>query len=39
MTDLASEPIYMDPARTDAFVREEFDRWAPVVRAARVTLD
>lgn len=39
MTDLASEPIYMEPARTDAFVREEFDRWAPVVRAARVTLD
>ena len=39
MTDLASEPIYMDPARTEAFVREEFDRWGPVVRAARVTLD
>ncbi|WP_237216320.1 Bug family tripartite tricarboxylate transporter substrate binding protein [Falsiroseomonas oryziterrae] len=39
LTDLASEPIYMDPARTDAFVRAEFDRWAPVVRAARVTLD
>jgi tripartite-type tricarboxylate transporter receptor subunit TctC len=39
LTDLASEPIYMDPARTDAFVRTEFERWAPVVRAARVTLD
>jgi len=39
LTDLASEPIYMDPARTDAFVRAEFDRWSPVVRAARVTLD
>jgi tripartite-type tricarboxylate transporter receptor subunit TctC len=39
MTDLASEPIYMDPARTDAFVRNEFDRWGPVVRAAKVTLD
>lgn len=39
LTELASEPIYMPPARTDAFVREEFDRWSPVVRAARVTLD
>jgi tripartite-type tricarboxylate transporter receptor subunit TctC len=39
MTELASEPIYMAPARTEAFVREEFDRWGPVVRAARVTLD
>jgi tripartite-type tricarboxylate transporter receptor subunit TctC len=39
LTELASEPIYMDPSRTDAFVRGEFDRWAPVVRAARVTLD
>ena len=39
LTDLASEPIWMDPARTDAFVREEFDRWGPVVRAARVTAD
>ncbi|WP_270936909.1 Bug family tripartite tricarboxylate transporter substrate binding protein [Falsiroseomonas oryzae] len=39
LTELASEPIYMDPARTDAFVRAEFDRWGPVVRAARVTLD
>lgn len=39
LTDLASEPIWMEPARTDAFVREEFDRWGPVVRAARVTAD
>ena len=39
LTDLASEPIFMDPARTDAFVRAEFDRWGPVVQAARVTLD
>jgi tripartite-type tricarboxylate transporter receptor subunit TctC len=39
LTDLASEPIFMPPAQTDAFVREEFDRWGPVVRAARVTLD
>lgn len=39
LVDLASEPIWMDPARTDAFVREEFDRWGPVVRAAKVTAD
>ncbi|MGG5819863.1 Bug family tripartite tricarboxylate transporter substrate binding protein [Falsiroseomonas sp. HW251] len=39
LNDQAMDTIYMDPARTDAFVREEFDRWGPVVRAARVTLD
>jgi len=38
LTDLASEPIFMDPARTDAFVRDEFDRWGPVVRAAGVSV-
>jgi len=39
LADLASEPIFMPPAETDGFVRAEFDRWGPVVRAARVTLD
>jgi tripartite-type tricarboxylate transporter receptor subunit TctC len=39
LTDLASEPIPMDPRETDAFVRAEFERWGPVVQAARVTLD
>jgi tripartite-type tricarboxylate transporter receptor subunit TctC len=39
LTDLASEPIWMSPERTDAFVREEFARWQPVVRAAGVTTD
>jgi tripartite-type tricarboxylate transporter receptor subunit TctC len=39
LTDLASEPIFMPPAQTDAFVRQEFDRWAPVVRAAKVTVE
>jgi tripartite-type tricarboxylate transporter receptor subunit TctC len=29
----------MAPAQTDAFVRQEFDRWAPVVRAAKVTVE
>jgi tripartite-type tricarboxylate transporter receptor subunit TctC len=37
LTDLASEPIFMTPEATDAFVRAEFDRWGPVVRAANVT--
>ncbi len=37
LTALASEPIWMDPAATDAFVRAEFDQWAPVVRAANIT--
>jgi tripartite-type tricarboxylate transporter receptor subunit TctC len=39
LTELASEPIYMDPARTDAFVRQEFDRWQPVVKAANISVD
>lgn len=39
LTDIASEPIWMDPARTEDFVRQEFARWAPVVRAARVTVE
>ncbi len=39
LVDMASEPIWMAPAHTDAFVREEFERWGPVVRAARVTAD
>ena len=34
LADLGSEPIWMGPAETDAFVRAEFDRWGPVVRAA-----
>jgi tripartite-type tricarboxylate transporter receptor subunit TctC len=39
LTDQASEPLWMSPADTDAFVRREFDRWGPVVRAAKVTLE
>jgi tripartite-type tricarboxylate transporter receptor subunit TctC len=39
LRDLGSEPIFMDPDRTDAFVREEYDRWGPVVRAANVRLE
>ena len=39
LNDLASEPIWMPPARTDAFVREEFARWEPVVRAAGISTE
>lgn len=34
---IASEPIVMTPQETDAFVRQEYDRWAPVVRAANIS--
>jgi tripartite-type tricarboxylate transporter receptor subunit TctC len=36
LTDMGSEPIWLDPAATDRFVRAEYDRWGPVVRAAGV---
>jgi tripartite-type tricarboxylate transporter receptor subunit TctC len=36
LTDMASEPIWMDPAETDRFVGQEYDRWGPVVKAADV---
>ncbi|MBL6456781.1 tripartite tricarboxylate transporter substrate binding protein [Belnapia sp. T6] len=36
LTEMASEPIWMDPAETDRFVAQEYDRWAPVVQAAGV---
>lgn len=34
---IGSEPLLMPPAETDAFVRQEFERWAPVVRAAGIS--
>lgn len=34
---IASEPMIMTPQETDAFVRQEYERWAPVVRAAGIT--
>ncbi|MBR0649907.1 tripartite tricarboxylate transporter substrate binding protein [Roseomonas terrae] len=34
---IGSEPLWMSPEDTNAFVRQEFDRWAPVVRAAGIT--
>ena len=36
LTEMASEPIWMDPAATDRFVGQEYTRWAPVVKAADV---
>ncbi len=39
LRDLGSEAIWMDPARTDAFVREEYARWAPIIRQANVKIE
>jgi tripartite-type tricarboxylate transporter receptor subunit TctC len=39
LDELASVPIWSGPAETDAFVRAEFDRWGPIVRAAGVKPD
>ena len=36
LDELASVPIWSGPAETDAFVRAEFDKWGPIVRAAGV---
>ena len=34
---IGSEPLWMSPADTNTFVRQEYARWAPVVRAAGIT--
>lgn len=39
LRDLGSESIWMDAATTDRFVREEYARWAPIIRAAGVKID
>ncbi|MDO9707159.1 Bug family tripartite tricarboxylate transporter substrate binding protein [Paracraurococcus lichenis] len=39
LTDMGSEPIWMDAAETERFVRADVERWGPVVKAAKVTLD
>jgi tripartite-type tricarboxylate transporter receptor subunit TctC len=36
LVEMGSEPIWMDPDATDHFVRAEYDRWGPVVKAANV---
>ena len=37
LSNIGSEPIPTTPAETDRFVREEYARWEPVVRAANIT--
>jgi tripartite-type tricarboxylate transporter receptor subunit TctC len=39
LADIGSEPIFMDAATTDRFVRGEYERWAPIVRAAGVRIE
>lgn len=36
LVEMGSEPLYMGPEETERFVRAEYDRWTPVVRAANV---
>lgn len=36
---IGSEPLWMSPSDTDAFVRQEYERWGPVVRAAGISKD
>ena len=36
LVDSGSEPIWSSPAETDAFVRAEYERWGPVVKAANI---
>lgn len=37
LNDLGSEDIWAGPDATDAFVRAEFDRWAPIVKQSGAT--
>jgi tripartite-type tricarboxylate transporter receptor subunit TctC len=39
LRDLGSEAIWMDAPTTDRFVRDEYARWAPIVRAAGVKIE
>lgn len=39
LTDLGSEAIWMDAATTDRFVRDEYARWAPIIREAGVKIE
>jgi len=39
LVDLGSEAIWMDAATTDRFVRDEYARWAPIIRAAGVRIE
>jgi len=39
LRDLGSEAIWMDAPTTDRFVREEYARWAPIIRAAGIKIE
>ena len=39
LSDIGSEPIPSTPEETDRFVRDEYARWEPVVRAANISPD
>jgi tripartite-type tricarboxylate transporter receptor subunit TctC len=36
---LSAEPMGFTPAQTAAYIREETERWAAVIRSANVKLD
>jgi len=36
---MSAEPMGLRPAQTAAFMKEETERWAAVIRSAGVTLD
>jgi tripartite-type tricarboxylate transporter receptor subunit TctC len=39
LADLSAEPMGLTPAETAAFMREEAERWAAVIRTAHVRLE
>jgi tripartite-type tricarboxylate transporter receptor subunit TctC len=39
LADLSAEPLGYPPARSAAFMKEENERWAKVIRAANIKLD
>jgi tripartite-type tricarboxylate transporter receptor subunit TctC len=39
LADLSAEPMGLTPAETAAFMREEVERWAAVIRTAHVRLE
>lgn len=39
LREMGSEAIWMDSAATDRFVREEYERWTPIVRNAAVKIE
>jgi len=39
LREMGSEAIWMDAPTTDRFVREEYARWTPIIRAAGVKVE